>query len=140
MEIVAAVSIAILISLIFFYALSARGPWGSLWSFFLIILLLVWGASLWVSPVGPVYWGVAWAPLIFIAIVVAVLLAAIPTSGSHPKKRRGDVGDPGFGTGTASDEEKAAAGAVGFMFWVLIGLLIVGIVAGYVTSGTVMTY
>lgn len=140
MEVVGAIIIAIVLTLIFYFALSARGPWGSLWSFFLIILLIVWSASLWISPIGPVYWGVAWIPLIFIGIIFALLLAAIPTSETDYRGVRGDVVDADVRTEPERAEERAAAGAVGFMFWIFIFFLIIAIIAGYaIDTATVYT-
>lgn len=130
MEVLAAVFIAMIVSLFFVYALNARGPWGSLWSFFLLVVLIVWAASLWISPFGPVYWGVSWGPLVFVALIFAALLASIPASRTA-RRRKGDVPDRNTRQAADSDEAEAAAGALGFMFWVLIGLLLVGIIVGY---------
>lgn len=129
MEIVGAIVVAIILTLLFFYGLSARGPWGSLWSFFLVILLTVWAASFWVEPVGPAYGGIAWVPLFFIGLIFALLLAAIPTTDQKGRSRlRSDViGD------VPEEEEREAktAIAISTMFWVFIGLLLLAVAAGY---------
>lgn len=141
MEIVGAIIVAIIISLLFFYVLSAKGPWGTLWSLFLIILLIVWAASLWINPIGPVYWGVAWIPLFFIGIIIALLLSAIPPS-DHRYFRgiKGDVVEEKVVNGDVtkpSKEDTEAAGAISIMFWIFICLMIIAIIAGYATDATV---
>ena len=137
MEILAAILIALIVSLFFVYALNARGPWGSLWSFFLLVVLIVWAASLWISPFGPVYWGVSWGPLVFVAIVFAALLASVPTSRAY-RRRKGDLPETAAARASESEEERAAEGALGFMFWILIGLLLVGIIVGYTADPLIL--
>src|SRR5690606_29326150 len=141
MEVVGALIIAIIVTSLFFYVLSVRGPWETLWPFFLIILLIVWASSLWITPVGFVYWGIAWVPLFFIGIVVAILLASIPRS-KH-RYFRGIKGDIVEEEAVEDDVVKPskrdveAAGAIGFMFWVFIAMMAMAIIAGYIAGGTV---
>ncbi|HSJ69544.1 MAG TPA: hypothetical protein VK921_17815 [Anditalea sp.] len=70
MEILGAVIVAVIISSIFYFAVDVRGPWGSFWTFFIIVLLSVWAASLWIVPFGYIYWEIAWIPLFFIGLVI----------------------------------------------------------------------
>ena len=134
--ILAAILVAILISAIFYYALKARGPWGSFWSFFLVLLLIIWAAELWVRPIGPVYWGIAWIPLFFIGLIFALLLAAIPTyDEDYPDE--GVIEQERMANSTninrRKEAERAAAGAaaIGWIFWVFIIILTVAIIIGY---------
>lgn len=137
MEIVGAIIIAIIITLLFVFAFSARGPWGTAWSFFLVILLVVWASSLWIIPVGPVYWGVAWIPLFFIGILFALLLAAIPTSDSEVRGRtRTDVNRD---VTRPTREEATAANALSVVFWIFIGLMILAIFIGYINNTAIYT-
>ncbi|MEX2592665.1 MAG: hypothetical protein WD426_07815 [Anditalea sp.] len=143
MEIIGAIIVAIVITLIFFYALSARGPWGTLWSFFLIILLIVWASSLWIAPTGYVYWGVDWIPLLFIGVLIALLLTAIPPSrDNYYRGVKGDV----VGDDVVEDdvverdvikpkkEEAEAVSAIGIMFWIFVVLMVIAVMAGYATD------
>lgn len=141
--ILAAIVIAILISALFYFAFNARGPWGSLWTFFLVLLLVVWAASLWIRPIGPVYWGVSWVPLIFIGLIFALLLAAIPTyddetevrlpeedvviDETHPESRRTEI--------ERRREAAGAAVAVGWIFWTFIIFLLIAIFIGILGYG-----
>lgn len=131
--IIAAIFIAILISAIFYYGFSARGPWGSFWTFFLILLLIIWAASLWTRPVGPVYWGIAWVPLFFIGLIFALLLAAVPTYGAPPEEEVTEedlmVEDPEVER--RREAEIGAAAAIGWLFWAFILILFTAVVAGY---------
>jgi hypothetical protein len=133
--VIAAILVAILISALFYYGLNARGPWGSFWTFFLALLLIVWAASLWVRPIGPVYWGVAWIPLIFIGIIFALLLAAVPTYDTRPYDgTRTDVREeiPADEAEIESRREaEATAAAVGWIFWTFVLILLIAIIIGY---------
>ena len=135
--ILAAILVAILISAIFYYALKARGPWGSFWSFFLVLLLIIWAAELWVRPIGPVYWGIAWVPLFFIGLIFALLLAAVPTYDEDKPDEEVIIEEERMANSTnvnrRKEAERAAAGAaaIGWIFWVFIIILTVAIIIGY---------
>lgn len=127
--------VAILISALFYYAFNARGPWGSFWSFFLVLLLIIWAASLWVRPIGPVYWGVAWVPLFFVGLVFALLLAAIPTSDTGEETRRGEMIDEEMPVDRAEvrrrEDLNRTAATVSGLFWVFMIILLLVIIIGY---------
>lgn len=130
--------IAILLSVIFYYAFNIRGPWGSFWTFFLVLLLSVWAASLWVDPVGPIFWGIAWIPLFFVGLLFALLLAAIPTDYDRPPNKQ--VNRPyasNKGKGPSPEEAEKAeevnrtAAAVSGIFWIFLLILLLIVIAGY---------
>jgi len=128
MEILGAIIVAVIVSSIFYFAVDARGPWGSFWTFFVIILLVVWAASLWIVPFGYIYWEIAWIPLFFIGLVIAFLLAAL--SSTPPKYRRTTKGSD-----VSSDREpERTYAAIGLMFWVFVGLMLIAIIAGYASD------
>lgn len=131
--IIAAILIAILISAVFYYGFSYTGPWGSFWTFFLVLLLIVWAASLWVEPVGPVYWGVAWVPLFFIGLIFALLLAAVPTYDTRPEEDviiEEEVAEPSE-IQRRREAEAASAAAIGWIFWAFIAILFLAVIIGY---------
>lgn len=128
MEVLGAIIVAVVISSIFYFAVDARGPWGSFWTFFAIVLVVVWAASLWIVPFGYIYWEIAWIPLFFIGLVIAFLLAAL--SSTSPRYRRTTKGSDV----TADEEPERTYAAIGLMFWVFIGLMLVAIIAGYATD------
>lgn len=127
--------VAILISALFYYAFNARGPWGSFWSFFLVLLLIIWAASLWVRPIGPMYWGVAWIPLFLVGLVFALLLAAIPTSDTGNEARRGEMIDEEMPVDRAEVNRRQdlnrTAATVSGLFWVFMVILLLIIIIGY---------
>lgn len=136
--IIAAILVAILISAAFYYGFNTRGPWGSIWTFFLVLLLIIWAANIWVRPIGPVYGGVAWIPLFFIGLVFALLLAAIPIYDTgrdrkFPEQKISNNRMKNERLRDTTDDEAAAVGAVGWIFWVFIVILMTAIIIGLIT-------
>ncbi|HSJ66658.1 MAG TPA: hypothetical protein VK921_03235 [Anditalea sp.] len=129
MEILGAVIVAVIISSIFYFAVDLRGPWGSFWTFFIIVLLSVWAASLWIVPFGYIYWEIAWIPLFFIGLVIAFLLAAL--TSTPPRWRRTAKGSDIV---NADNEPEQTFAAIGLMFWLFIGLMLVAIIVGYASD------
>ena len=130
--VLAAILIAILLSALFYYAFNVRGPWGSFWTFFLVLLLTVWAASLWVDPVGPVFWGVAWIPLFFVGLLFALLLAAIPSDyGRTPTEREIGMREPSPEEVAESEKVTRTAAVVSGIFWLFMLVLLIIIIAGY---------
>ena len=113
--------IAFLITLFFRFLLRVSGPWGSFWAFFIIILLAVIAADIWISPAGPYFEDLYWVPPIAAGLVIALLLAATTPS----PKIRSEMDSEG-----KSSKEEAAAVALGTFFWFLIIFLLILILAG----------
>lgn len=120
--VIIAIVIALFFSLIFSYVFKNRGPWSSLWTFFLILFLAVWAGGLWLAPVGPYWHEISIVPLIFIGLLFALLLAAAtPPATPSPDIRK---------TGEEIQEKNKAAAAVGLFFWILLVALIAAIIVG----------
>src|SRR5690554_6409418 len=138
MEIVGVIVVALVISMLFYYVLSARGPWGTLSPFFVIVLLIVWASSLWMAPAGFVYWGVAWIPLFAVGIIVALLLSAIPPSRhNYYRGTKGDIVEDDVVERDVlkpKKEDVEAAGAITIIFWIFVAFMIIAILAGYATD------
>jgi hypothetical protein len=95
---------------------------GSIFVFlFVVFLLVTWAGGLWVTPFGPTLWGVAWLPLVIVALLAALLLIA-----AAPERYR-------FPTRPAGREAAGVAAVVGFgiFFWILAILLLAVIGVGY---------
>lgn len=123
----AAALIALILTVAAVFFVGRRGPWGSLWTFFLVLFLALWTVSIYVVPIGPVYWGIAWIPLAVAGIIVTILLiAAMP----HAHHSRDEVSI------TATSKEGGKTDLphtpVGRFFWALIILLVIAIVVGMV--------
>ena len=124
------VVVAILIGLLFYYVFRVSGPWGSFWAFLLVLILGGLAATAWITPAGPLFYDVAWMPILLVIVIFALFLAAATPPGGrrHPYK-------------TAAEEELeptnlAATGAVaafGVFFFLLIVFLLVVAVIGIIS-------
>ena len=86
MDVVFALIIALLLVLIFTIIFRAKPPdFGSV-AFFLIVFLSSWAGGIWLTPIGPVSWGVYWLPFLLVGVMVALLLAAV-----HPPPKESTV-------------------------------------------------
>ena len=137
-EFLAALVIALIVGGVF-AALGARGPWGGVFWFFLILFFATWAIALWVRPVGPAYWGVYWVIFLAVAIGVALLLAAAtPGLSAGATGRPPEEAPPGAAGDRVPDEtrtertlSKTAAG-IGIAFWVLLLFFLIAVILGYV--------
>lgn len=119
-EIIAIIFITLAFGFLFFYAFGITGPWDSLWAFILILFLSIFLFMIWVTPIGPVWWGVAWIDLLIIGLIFALLLAAASPSGKSLKRRETTIEKAG------RNEEAVVIGA---FFWILILITLVAITA-----------
>lgn len=118
------IGITLLITLAFTYLFRVRGPWGRFWTFFLVILLAVMAADIWIEPIGPYYRDVYWLPPLVVGILFALILAAA-SPGKQDRKRVDQSGEEYQG-------DKVAFIALGIFFWFLLILLLVLVVSGWV--------
>ena len=110
-----------------FLVFRRRGPWGSLWSFFAMVLLGIWVASLWIAPTGPIYWGVAWLPILLVGLVLSLLLISI-RSGSKDQRRDQEM----FREQRHKQRrEDRAFRVLNVSFWLLLLALATIVVLGY---------
>lgn len=115
-----AIIVALIITAIFSFGFGTRGPWGSFWAFFIILLLALMASEVWIEPVGPTIWDVAWIPLLVVGILFALLLAAATPI------QTGTPAEPP----AAPEEESAAAVALGAFFWIFLITLLLAILVG----------
>jgi hypothetical protein len=69
---------------LFYSVFKSSGPWGSFWSFLLLLILAGIAANVWITPVGPYYQDVAWVPVMFVILLFAFLVA----STTPPRRAR----------------------------------------------------
>ena len=123
--------LAVVLATLFFTTISlfvfhSRGPWGSYWSSFLIMFLGIWAAQVWIDPMGPVYAGVSWLPLLLAGVYFSVLLIPMGPNqqdqAEQPNKalRRQQKEDWTFRMLNAS-------------FWLFLFVLALVVVLGYLT-------
>ena len=117
------VALAFLITLFFSLLLRKKGPWGSFWAFFVIVLLAVFAADVWVGPVGPyIYNEIYWVPPLAVGLVIALLLAATtpsPKTRSEIELEKKEMAD-----------QKTAV-TLGTFFWFLFITMLIFIIIGF---------
>lgn len=125
LEIITILLIAVILAAIFFYGFRRTGPWGSFWSFLLVLILGMLLFTVWTEPYGPVYWGIGWIDLLIIGLLFALLLAA-----ASPSLRQGrDVSEEAILPDTEPRKMPERVAVSGF-FWILILLFVVLIIFG----------
>jgi hypothetical protein len=119
---IAAALVALILTLASAFFLGKRGPWGSIWTFFLVLFLTLTTVSIYISPIGPVYWGIAWIPITIAGMIITILLiAAMPHPGQTTTNKE------------ASEDvikNKRQGSRVGSFFWLLIVLFAIAIMVG----------
>lgn len=121
-EIVAALAMALVITLFFSAVLKHKGPWDAIWLVFVTIFLSSWAGYLWISPFGPMVMGVSVMPIFVVGLIFAFILAAVTV----PAKRV--VKDMTIKEEVPSDTKLA----IGIFFWIVLIILIIAIVTGYI--------
>jgi hypothetical protein len=124
-DVLFALSMALIFTMIFAVGLRRTGPWSSVAVFFLVIFLAAWAGGLWISPAGPVFLGIYWLPILLVAFFIALLLAAGPPRRPPHVKTISEAEEE-------AQERRAVARAFDAFFWVLLVGFGVLIVLGYV--------
>lgn len=117
---------AILLTVIFAAGFRGTRSWDGLLLFFLIIFLATWAGGLWITPTGPLLFGISWLPAVFVGLLFALVLVALIPPQWTPRDY------------TSSDVDTRSAGEVivagfGMFFWLLLLFLILAIVFGYIS-------
>lgn len=120
--IIGALLLALVLTAVFSGSYRHRGPMNGLAIFFLIIFLAAWSGQLWIPPVGPNAFGVAWLPFTSVAFLIAILLVAAASSTGR------NAPAP---TEKVTPEEAAPILAIGLFFWLLLLFLLASIILGY---------
>ncbi len=124
-QIIFTILAAIFIGTLFYYVFKFSGPWGTLWSFLLVLIAAGLAGAAWIEPVGPVFYDIAWFPIIFVIVAFAILLAAV----TPPNIRRGLESDE-EGSGTLRKE--APYVVLSGFFWIFLVLLIFVAILGII--------
>lgn len=137
--IIAVILLSVLLTLVFVFGLKTKGPWGSSWTFFIVVILSMSMVSLWVPPAGPVWMGAAWIDLIVTGLLVSFVMSAVtPSRYSKTRKGTNDNALEDDGYETSYREEKFDKNQtkdivrVGGFFWMLLLVLCVLIIIGAV--------
>ena len=120
-SIVLSLFFALLFSAILVYGFRRRttGPFDGMLFLFLIIFMFTWGLGSWMTPIGPVFGGVAWLSYLVISIVVMLLIGAMLPPAEGPRRRRVSAEEGGT---------KVVGITFGVFFWfMLIALFIIAL-------------
>jgi disulfide bond formation protein DsbB len=88
---------------------------------FFTLGLIVWAGGIWIIPFGPIVLGAYPFPFILTGLVLALFAAAM--TGYRPRRTAA--------TGPAGTAERSDLGPLAVVFWILIGVLALLIVARY---------
>lgn len=114
--------LALLVGGFFYYVFKYTGPWGSFWTFVLVLIVAGVAASAWIEPVGPILYDIAWVPILVVMLLFALFLAA-----ATPTRYRSKT--PARGSTAEASEEEYPVLAISAIFWVfLIALAIAAII------------
>ncbi len=123
-DVLFALVMAAIFTMIFAIGLRRTGPWSSILVFFAVVFLAAWAGGLWISPAGPVFLGIYWVPILLVAFLVALLLASIRPPPTRHVETISEAE-------TEAQQRRAVERAFDAFFWaLLIGFMIV-IVLGY---------
>lgn len=118
--------IAIIVTGVFAIGFKNKGPWGAISSFFLIIFLAVWAASLWLTPGGSLSWGYALIPVAIVGVVFALIISASSPPGNRKTIRFTRKAEAGL-----REKEGPETNPYGLYFWLVAVALVIIIAFGY---------
>lgn len=115
--------LALIVGSFFYYLFKYTGPWGSFWTFLLVLILAGLAASVWIEPVGPMLYNIAWVPILIVILLFALFLAAVtPPRYSRERTMQENTMEP-------ADEELPVL-AISTIFWVFLFALLVAAAVG----------
>jgi hypothetical protein len=121
-ELLFALIIAFIFSLVFGMAFCGYGLGMGFFLFFIVLFLMTWVGGIWVTPFGPLWFGVPWLPFLFVGLLIALIMTVLA-----PDRRQGR-GVPGTPQDIKEIREEAA---IDVFFWVLLSALILVLIIGY---------
>jgi hypothetical protein len=124
---VAALLIALLIGVVLVGLAGRRGPGPGAGLLFFVVLcfFLIWGIGIWIEPVGPVLFEVAWLPFAVLGLLFLLLLLALLPPYEAP------AGPPPGEPETEAAESTAIT--LGLFFYLVLFILLATAVIRYVT-------
>lgn len=116
---------AILFTGIFARGVSKYQTRNDLFIFFILILLITWSGGRWITPIGPLLWGVPWLSFMIVGLFFALLLTAI----NHGRYRSYNNRDK---TNEKFHAKTQTIYALNIFFWILAFGLCLSIILAYI--------
>jgi len=117
MAILAAFVLALIISLLFAPGYR-KGSYVPLALFFFLLFMAGIASQYWITPFGPVLWGVSWGPLGFVLLLFTLLFIVPSPYERDLVKTAGET------------DTRVASTAISIFMWVLLLMLFVAIILG----------
>ena len=130
-QLLAVVLAALFFTSVSLFAFRHRGPWGSYWSSFVIMMLGLWAAQVWLEPMGLIYGGVAWLPILLAGIYLSVMLIPIGPAHQDPAGQREEVSREAH---AKQRKEDRAFRVLNASFWLLLLVFALMVIVGYATK------
>lgn len=147
-DILFALAIGLIVTMLLVMLTSRKPERGGVWLIFFIIFLGTLAAGRWMRPIGPPVYDFYWVPGLIVAVLFALLLAAtLPDDKNRENDRRKDFpagnatpDKPGFNPRDAdpkrdyvepSQKDNQAVMVASGIFWVVLIILLIGVIAGY---------
>jgi hypothetical protein len=122
-QILFSVLLAFIVGSFFYYVFKYTGPWGSFWTFVLVLILAGVAASVWIEPIGPIIYNIAFVPILVVILIFAFFLAAVtPPRYSRKYPLQENTPEP--------NEEELPVLAISTFFWVFLVALVMAALLG----------
>ncbi|MFP4660812.1 MAG: hypothetical protein ACLFPF_01340 [Halanaerobiales bacterium] len=105
LELLFAIVIALLLTWIF--GIGLRRDNRDFLLFFIIMILIIWAGGIWITPVGPLLWGVPWLSFLLVGLLFMLLFVAVIPENRYRKRR-------------TEAAERETVFIVDVFFWILI--------------------
>jgi hypothetical protein len=119
-DLIFAVVVGLVITLIVMAASRRMGPWVSLPLAFLVVALAACAAGRWLGPLGPRLFGGYWLPFVIGGVAALLLLAA----AGAVRSSRTDQGEV--------KARRPADAAIGILMWLVVTLLLIAVIVAYI--------
>jgi hypothetical protein len=119
-DLIFAVVVGLVITLIVMAASRRMGPWVSLPLAFLVVALAAWAAGRWLGPLGPRLFDGYWLPFVIGGVAALLLLAAAGAVRSS-RTNQGEV-----------KARRPADAAIGILMWLVVTLLLIAVIVAYI--------
>jgi hypothetical protein len=130
LDLFAAFTVALILSLLFALATWKRGRRRGLFWLFFILFLATWAGGLWMKPFGPALWGIHWLSFLLVGAVVALILA-VAQSRPRPQGREETI-EMLERMKREREAKQVAWITLTIFFWILVLTLLGAIVFRYI--------